>query len=119
MPMDALVNASHISLILANCWAIGAESFNFTCVSCLHRLKAVVLLEAPPYVSFSLSHLSLNVGRLVFEVISEYTSVLMYMHRYALDLFWTNSHSIVGMFLGGVVYWSMSLASRSVRITSM
>src|SRR5712672_4076077 len=95
MPIDALDSASHVSLILANCWAIGVESSNVACVSCLHRLNAVVLLEAPPYVSLSLSHLSLKVGRSVVDAIREYTSGLMYRRRYALTLLWMDSHSSV------------------------
>src|SRR5712672_4489831 len=100
MPIDALDSASRVSLILANCWAIGMESSSVACVSCLHRLNVVVLPEALPYVSLSLSHLSLKVGRSVLDAIREYTSSLMYRHRYTLTLLWMDSHSIVGTFVG-------------------
>ena len=119
MPIDALDSASRVSLILANCWATGMESSSVACVSCLHRLNAVVLPEAPPYVSLSLSHLSLKVGRSVADAIREYTSGLMYRRRYALTLLWTDSHSIVGTFAGADLNLSRSLASWSVRIASM
>src|SRR5712671_6350463 len=119
MPINVLDNASRVSLILANCWAIGMESSNVACVSCLHRLNTVVLPETPPHVSLSLSHLSLKEGRSVLDAIREYTSGLMYRCRYALTLLWMDSHSIVGTFVGTDVNLSRSLASWSVRIASM
>src|SRR5712672_4701654 len=119
MPIESLDSASHVSLILTNCWAIGMESSSVACVSCLHRLNAVVLPEVLPYVSLSLSHLSLKVGRSVPDAIREYTSGLMYRCRYSLTLLWTDSHSIVGTFVGADVNLSRSSASWSIRITSM
>src|SRR5712675_786611 len=119
MPIDMLDSASRVSLILASCWAIRMESSSVACVSCLHRLNTVVLPETPPYVSLSLSHLSLKVGRSVLDAIREYTSGLMYRRRYALTLLWIDSHSIVGTFVCADLNLSRSSALWSVRITSM
>jgi len=55
----------------------------------------------------------------VADAIREYTSGLMYRCRYALTLLWTDSHSIVGTFVGADLNLSRSSASWSVRITSM
>ena len=71
MPMDALNSATHVSLILVSCVAIGVDSSSLHCVICLHRLKMVVLLEAPPYVCLSFSHLSQKEGSSMSDAIRE------------------------------------------------
>jgi len=71
IPMDALKSAMCISLILASCAAIGVDSSNLHCVICLHRLKTVVLPEAPPYVRLSFSHLSQKEGSSTSDAIRE------------------------------------------------